>query len=336
MKPHGSDLPYTSLAPGGEFDRIRAILGEGRAQSASGGGDVLTVGPGDDAAVLGEFVLSTDLTVEDVHFRRGWIGLEALGHRAVTAALSDVGAMGARPVAILWSLVLPEIGMDAVRALGDGVRRAASSAGAVLAGGDLSRSPGPLAMDVVAVGRTGDPVLRSTAVPGDDVWVTGVLGGAAGAVAAWESGQDPSEALRESFERPAPPLELLRELRTEGRVTAGIDVSDGLLADAGHLAAASSVGIHIHESRVPVHPGLTGLPPDRRLELALTGGEDYQLLFTTPPGTRPALEARAQGSVRLTRIGEVVRGTGVVRVASDGSGIAAEGGGFDHFGPEPT
>lgn len=324
------DLNPTAMAAGGEFDRIRAILGDPAELAGPEGDPALSVGPGDDAAVLGQIVVSTDLTVEDVHFRREWIGLEALGHRAVTVALSDVGAMGARPVAVLWSLMLPDPGIDAARALGAGVRRAASAAGAVLAGGDLSRSPGPLAMDVVAIGRTEDPVLRSTAQPGDDLWVTGALGGAAGAVALWQAGEAPGELLKEPFERPRPPLTLLGELRKEGRVTAGIDISDGLLADAGHLAAASRVGIRIQEGAVPVHPGLSTLGPERRLRLALTGGEDYQLLFTAPPGVRSALRGRAAGPV-LTRIGEVVEGAGVVRVAPDGHERAVGVAGYDHF-----
>jgi len=318
------------LASGGEFDRIRAILGD--AWGGDGRKDGLpSVGPGDDAAVLGDWVFSTDLTVEDVHFRRRWIGLEALGHRAVQVALSDVGAMGAEPVAVLVSLALPESGLEVARALGEGVRRAASQAGAFLAGGDLSRSPGPMIIDVVALGRTDDPVLRSTAAPGEDLWITGTLGGASGAVATWEEGGTPNEALRARFERPDPPLHLLRELRREGQVGAGIDVSDGLLADAGHLAAASGLGVRVEEGRVPIDPHLVGFDPQRRLELALTGGEDYQLLFTASRRARDVLEARAEGPVALQRIGAVVKGAGVVRVAPDGTERPGDSGGFDHF-----
>lgn len=317
----------TPLGPGGEFDRIRAILGADRSADAGG----MTVGPGDDAAVLGDLVFSTDLTVEDVHFRREWMDLETLGHRAVTVALSDLGAMGAEPVFVLLSLAVPDLGIEPLRRLGDGARRAITEAGARLAGGDLSRSPGPLVIDVIAVGRSRDPVLRSTASPGDDVWVSGTLGGAAGAVAAWTEGRTPDEELRRAYERPDPPLPLLGQLRAAGLVSAGIDVSDGLLADAGHLAAASDVCLRIRDEAVPVHPGLEGLPPGRRFELALTGGEDYQLLFTAPQESRGALEARAGGAVPLSRIGTVAPGSGVVRVAPDGGEHAVEHGGFDHF-----
>lgn len=332
----GRDVTPRSLRPGSEFDRIRAVF-EGRAGLEASG---LDVGPGDDAAVLGGLVLSTDLTVEDVHFERPWLDLDDLGYRAVSVALSDLGAMGARPVAVLWSLALPDEGVEAVRVLGAGVREATAAAGAVLAGGDLSRSPGPLMMDVVAVGRADDPVLRSTASPGEDVWVTGVLGGAAGAVSAWREGQTPGPGLMRRFRRPDPPLGLLGELRALGWASAGIDVSDGLLADAAHVATASGVCLSIDEGRVPVDPGLEALPADRRLELALSGGEDYEILFTAPATVRERLEAwgarglagrSGAGRPVLTRIGEVMTGSGVVRVGAGGERTPVRGGGFDHF-----
>ncbi|MEJ2539703.1 MAG: thiamine-phosphate kinase [Gemmatimonadota bacterium] len=336
----------SALGPGGEFDRIRALLGEPRTDTAGRGGSRLSVGPGDDAAVLGEWVISTDLTVEDVHFRREWIDLGAVGYRAVVVALSDLGAMGAEPEAVFLSLALPDAGPEAVRELGAGARAAADWAGAELAGGDLSRSPGPLVLDVVAVGKTRDPVLRSGARPGDDLWVSGCLGGAAAAVEAWERGETPSPPMLRRFEAPHPPLGLLASLRRTGRVTSGIDVSDGLLSDAGHLAAASGVAIHIHDARVPVDPALEHLDPSRRLTLALAGGEDYEILFTAPVAARGALEpvrlerGGAEGArvhtdegepVRLTRIGEVTEGEGVWRKGRDGVSHRIRGGGFDHF-----
>ena len=315
----------TALGPGGESDRIRALLGGGAADPR------LRVGPGDDAAVIGDLVLSTDLTVEGVHFRRAWLTLQEIGHRAVTVAVSDLAAMGADPVAVFLSLALPDRdeGVEAARALGDGARAAAARAGATLAGGDLTRSPGPLVADVVAVGRTSDPVLRSTARAGDDLWVTDFLGGAAGAVSAWESGAEPSAALRARFVAPTPRLGLLRRLREAGWVTAALDLSDGLLADAGHLAAASGLRARVEADRVPVAPALGGLGPAEALRLALEGGEDYELLFAAPPEARAALEGH--GSTRLTRVGALVPGTGVVRIDPDGSEVDVRGGGFDHF-----
>jgi thiamine-monophosphate kinase len=136
-------------------------------------------------------------------------------------------------------------------------------------------------------------------------------------------------------------LHLLRELRSAGWVSAGIDVSDGLLADAAHLATASEVCLAIDELRVPLDPGLGDLPRERQLELGLTGGEDYEVLFTAPVEARGELEARGRGEapgagapsggVRLTRIGSVERGTGVVRVGPQGERTVVTAGGFDHF-----
>ena len=315
----------TAMGGGGEFDRIRALLGPVAEDPR------LRVGPGDDAAVIGDLVLSTDLTVEDVHFRREWLTLEEVGHRAVTVALSDLGAMGAEPVAVLLSLALPERdrAVAAAAAVGRGARAAAAAAGATLAGGDLTRSPGPLVADVVAVGHASDPVLRSTARAGDDLWVTGVLGGAAGAVEAWTSGSEPSPELRRRFTAPSPPLALLRDLGARAGITAALDLSDGLLADAGHLAAASGLRARVEVRRVPVDPALAGMDGTGALRLALEGGEDYQLLIAAPRSARSALEV--SGPVRLTRVGELTPGHGVVRIEADGREVEVHGGGFDHF-----
>ena len=313
------------MGAGGEFDRIRALLG------SVPGDPRIRVGPGDDGAVIGDLVVSTDLTVEDVHFRREWLTLEEVGGRAVTVALSDLGAMGAEPIAVLLSLALPDRdrALEAAAALGRGARAAAERAGATLAGGDLTRSPGPLMADVVAVGRTSDPVLRSTARAGDDLWVTGVLGGAAGAVEAWTTGSDPSPELRRRFTEPSPPLTLLRTLRARAGITAALDVSDGLLADAGHLAAASGLRARVETRRVPVDPALAAMGEADATRLALEGGEDYQLLFAAPRDARSSLEAPAV--VRITRVGELLPGRGVVRVEPDGREVDVRGGGFDHF-----
>jgi thiamine-monophosphate kinase len=313
------------MGRGGEFDRIRALLGSVVEDPR------LRVGPGDDAAVIGDLVVSTDLTVEDVHFRRAWLTLEEVGHRAVTVALSDLGAMGAEPVAVLLSLALPDRdrALAAATSLGGGARAAAEAAGATLAGGDLTRSPGPLVADVVVLGRASAPVLRSTARAGDDLWVTGVLGGSAGAVEAWMSGSEPSPELRRRFAAPSPPLTLLRDLGSRTGITAALDLSDGLLADAGHLAAASGLRARVEVRRVPVDPALAGMDEAEAMRLALEGGEDYQLLFAAPRDARASLEA--PGAIRLTRVGELTPGQGVLRVEADGREVEVHGGGFDHF-----
>ncbi|HEX2188489.1 MAG TPA: AIR synthase related protein [Longimicrobiaceae bacterium] len=181
--PHG--LP---LAPGAEFALIRRFVPRGQPARA----DVL-VGPGDDCAVVaGGIALSTDMSVEGVHFRRDWLSPREIGWRAAAAALSDLAAVAARPIGVLVSLALPagDAGDPAVELMA-GVREAAEAVGGAVLGGDVARTTGPLVVDVTVVGEARNPVLRSGARRGDEVWVTGALGGAAAAVRAWLAGGEP-------------------------------------------------------------------------------------------------------------------------------------------------
>ena len=331
----------------GEFDLIRDLLAkvnpvddtgdDGRTGVGSGGGGGGARGPGvwlgagDDAAVLdaGRLVMSTDLTVEDVHCRRSWVTFAETGARAVTAAASDLAAMAATPVAVLISLaVTPSEAQAVLSDLGDGIKEALMELGAPLVGGDLSASPGPVVIDVTVVGAAEDPVTRSGAHPGDELWVTGVLGGSAGAVRAWREGAEPSPNLRASFVRPKARIKEACWLADQIHVPAMIDLSDGLAGDARHLAAASGVHIVLDPRLVPVHPDLDG--EDAR-SLAMSGGEDYELCFVSPPdATGPrADEFQERFGIALTRVGHVEEGTGVeILDAGDGQDSA---GGFDHF-----
>lgn len=326
------------MGSGAEFDLIRRLLAtansRGHAPDApdvSVGGGVW-LGAGDDAAVVdgGRLVLSSDLTVEDVHFRRSWVTFAEVGERAVTAAASDLAAMAAAPVAVLISLAVAAEEADVVLSqLGDGIGTALGKLGAPLVGGDLSTSPGPVFIDVTVVGSCDEPVKRSGALGGDELWVTGVLGGSAGAVRVWRENGQPTPGLRESFVRPTARIAEARWLAGQGHVRAMIDLSDGLVGDAGHLAAASSVRVVIDPRRVPVHPDLTG---DDALSLAMSGGEDYELCFASPPGvTGPRVgEFRERFGIALTRVGHLEEGSGVeiVGVGDAPRGVA---GGFDHF-----
>lgn len=346
------------LGRGGEFDVIRDIL----AEASEPGPDVL-VGPGDDALVLeGGWVVSCDLSMEDVHFRRSWLGLREMGYRAGAAALSDVAAMAAEVTGVVVSIAASaEDGADGVKEVAAGVRESVESVRGVLLGGDLSASTGPLVVDVVALGRAGAPVLRTGAVSGDEVWVTGSLGGAAGAVRAWTAGREPSPPLREAFARPTPRIAEARWLAEAVSIHALIDVSDGVAGDAGHLSAASGVRIVLDAEAIPVHPALPVDParsvhpatspdpatskestpsadpaPASSLDLALRGGEDYELLFTAQPGAVEAVreEFEERFGVALTVIGRVEEGEGV-HLASPGDPggdtVPLEGGGFSHF-----
>jgi len=316
-----------ALGPGTEFDLIRQFV-------ASDGplpGEV-RVGPGDDAAVLeGGWVVSSDVSVEDIHFRRTWLSDEEIGYRAGAAALSDLAAMAASPVAMLVSMAAPRSGVD-VAAVQAGLRAAAGSVGAAVIGGDLSGSPGPLMIDVVVLGCTARPVLREGAEAGDEVWVTGRLGAAAAAAKVWKSGDEPSAALREAFVRPRPRVAEARWLVDREWVDALVDLSDGLAGDAGHLAAASGVRISLEVAEIPVaDAAAAALGAEAALDAALHGGEDYELCFVTDPGKVNAADFERCFGVPLTRVGTVSEGEGVWLRLADGSEHRVVRGGFDHW-----
>ena len=323
-----------ALGPGVEFDRIRGFLG-----GMPPHGPDVRLGPGDDACVLADgWVISTDLSVEGVHFRLEWIGADEAGYRAAAAGLSDLAAMAAEPVGVLVSIAAPGDGMLAEQAM-EGVKEVARTCGASLLGGDLTRSPGPLVIDVVSVGRSADPLLRSGARAGDELWVTGSLGGAAAAAALWQQAKAVPDPLREAFVAPKPRLSEARWLREIG-VGAGLDLSDGIAGDSAHLAAASGVRVILAEGALPLHPALAGasLPPDvTGLLLALHGGEDYELLVAARPGlVAPRVEEFArQFDLVLSRVGRVVPGEGVfLEAVAPGPLRRLKRGGFDHFGKE--
>lgn len=322
------------LGPGGEFDVIRDILA-----GAAAAPNLLEVGPGDDAAVLRRpgRVISTDMTVEGVHFRRDWLEPEEVGYRATMAALSDLAAMGAEPRAVLVSLASTPADATSgfLARVGKGTLDAAVEVGAVLAGGDVTRSPGPLVVDVTVVGDTDAPVLRRGAGPGDEVWVTGTLGGAAAAVRLWLAGSPVPPSLRERFTRPRPRVEAMRRLRKTGLLTAGMDVSDGLLQDAGHIAAASGTRLVLEAHRIPVEPGAVhALGEGDALDAALSGGEDYELVVTARPGLEHEVDRiRRELDLSLVRVGRVEVGSGTVLVDAAGAPVAVPGRGFDHFPP---
>jgi thiamine-monophosphate kinase len=297
---------------------------------------------GSDAAALGddcglfahgeEFVaLSTDVTVEGVHFRRAWIGPEETGWRAAASALSDLAAEGAEAIGLLCAVTMPAAAPDAeLLKLMAGVKAAASSVGSKVLGGDLAS--GPLwSVAVTVVGRTGAPVTRAGAQPGDRLWVTGRLGGARAALEAWLHNRKPLPGARSRFAHPEPRIPAGRWLAGHG-ATAMIDLSDGLAGDAGHLAAASQVSMVVDLDVIPVAPEaqeeakLVGVPAQR---FAAEGGEDYELLVALPDDFDGAEEFARECGLPLTRIGVVAVGNGIsFRL----SGRPIELRGFNHFG----
>ena len=298
-----------SLGGGREFDRIRQIAA---ALGPSAGA------LGDDTAAIptrpGIMVVSTDASVEAVHFRREWLTLPEIGWRSTASALSDLAAAAATPAGITVALVVPPDLDDAgLVAVMSGVGEAAQSAGCRVLGGDLSSGPS-LALTVTVFGHARPaPMSRRGAQPGDGVYVTGALGAARAALLDWFDGETPSPAARMAFARPQPRIMAGQWLAAQG-ATAMMDISDGLGGDAAHLAAASAVALRLTLERCPIHPSVHRVATRRGepfATFAAVGGEDYELLVTMPPGFAADRECEPAAGVVLTRIGDVVAGAGV-------------------------
>jgi thiamine-monophosphate kinase len=310
--PGTSPMTHIRLGAGAEFDLIRRFLADDAGRAAGTAAARVQVGPGDDCAVLvaDEVAITVDMSIEGVHFMRAWLEPREIGYRATAAALSDLAAMAAMPIGVLVALAVTAADAEHVAtAVMSGCREAAADCNALLLGGDLTRSPGMMVIDVVAVGSAPRPVLRSGACPGDAVWVTGRLGGAAAAVRAWQAAGSPRADARAAFARPRPRLAEATWLAERATVTALIDLSDGLAGDAGHIAAASGVRIVLDAAAIPIHPAAAAMASDAddALRLALGGGEDYELCFTAAEGAIDTLRAdfeRAFG-VQLARVGTV-------------------------------
>jgi len=288
-----------NLGPGKEFDRLRAIFA--RLTELSAGGEDL----GDDCALvpIGHTMLavSIDCSLEGVHFRTDWLDFKEIGFRAAGAALSDLAADGATPFGLLVSLGLPD--GDPASEIMAGVATMANNLGARILGGDLTRADRYI-VDVCVLGTAERPVRRSGARDGDALWVTGYLGGAALALAGFQAGKRMPTVLRNRYACPEPRIEAGRWLAAHG-ATAMIDISDGLAADAQHLAAASEVGVEINLEHVPCWEGVEAMA-------AVASGEEFELLLTMPPTFCDASASafRAETGVELSRIGSCLRTAG--------------------------
>jgi thiamine-monophosphate kinase len=310
------------LGDGAEFDRIREIAATLGAAAGPLGDDTAPIPSG-----RGTLVVSTDVAVEGVHFRREWLTPIEIGWRATASALSDLAAAAAAPAGITVAVVLPPSWPEeTLPALMAGVGEAALASGCRVLGGDLSS--GPALMVAVTVFGHADPapLSRVGARPGDGVYVTGALGGARAALLDWLDGRVPSTAARLAFARPQPRLAAARWLATQG-ATAMMDISDGLGGDARHLAAASGVRLELELERLPIHPSVHAVA--RRAgtgfrQFAATGGEDYELLVTLPAAFTAERECEPAAGVSLTRIGRVVAGSGVLATL-DGEPVELSG-----------
>jgi thiamine-monophosphate kinase len=314
--------PHQALGAGREFALVRAMVKRWGPVAADIGDDAAVLPPPPPGMVR---VISTDSCVDGVHFRPAWLTPAEVGARAAAAALSDVAAMGAHPEFVLLALTLPHAWDDAALALADGVGRVVAEVGARIVGGNITRGA-QLSLTTTVVGAASRPVPRGGARPGDLVVVTGALGGPGAALRALLTGGTPDPWARERFARPRPRCHEGARLAAAG-ATAMIDLSDGLVADAGHLAAASGVALRLDLAQLPCGPGLT--PSE-----ALDSGEEYELVATLPPSALPVLRASAgAGDAPVTVIGTVVRGSGVLLEATGAPPGASNvpPGGFDHL-----
>lgn len=313
----------------GEFELIRRYFSPLNGQGHT---DLLVLGPGDDCAIERvtpdhHLVFSVDTLVEGVHFPADY-DAGRLGWRALAVAASDLAAMGARPVCFTLALTLPAADPSWLQGFSGGLARAARQFGLALAGGDTTRGPLTLSLQVHGEVPAGTALLRSGAGVGDLVCVSGVLG-EAGAALDYLGVRRPSadqQVLLQRYHEPVPRLELGMALRAAA--TAAIDVSDGLVADLGHILEASGVGAELDPSAVPLSGAVCRLcGPERAMELALHGGDDYELCITISPESWDALPASVR--TQLSIIGKVVDGQGVAGVDT-----SAGSSGYDHFGSE--
>lgn len=312
-----------SKAPG-EFELIARLTAGLRRRPGT------ILGPGDDCAILkpvrGRELMTIDSLVEGVHFRLDWGSAEALGARALTVNLSDIAAMGGRPVACVVNLAIRP-GLDArfFDRLYAGLARAAEAAGVDIVGGNVTRAAA-LSITITLVGEArGGVMLRGAARPGDHLYVTGTLGDAA---LGWRILDGKIKArgaarrfLIDRFLNPVARVAAGMRLARIRPAPAAIDLSDGLWQDLGHLLERSGVGAEIAAAAIPLSPAYRAVAGDDRT-LAIGGGEDYELLFALR-ATKSSAELSRRLGVAVSRIGRIVRGRGARLIGANGTGTPA-------------
>ena len=297
-----------------EFELIRKYF-DRPARSA-------VLGVGDDAALLrpgagAELAVSTDLLLEGRHFRTG-ADARKLGHKALAVNLSDMAAMGAAPRWVTLALALPSADEAWLEAFARGFFALAERFGIELIGGDTTRGPLTICVTILGEVPTGLSLVRAGALPGDDIWVSGELGGAALGLA-----QPGNTAAAQRLDEPEPRVELGERLR--GIASAAIDVSDGFAQDLGHILERSDAGAVVEYERLPKFPGA------QRAQV-LAGGDDYELVFTARQDKRAEIEPLSKElGLALTRVGSMQKGEPVLRVLGKDGAPIAPGRGFDHF-----
>ncbi len=298
---------------------------------------------GDDCSVLpkdrlNDQIITADMLVEEVDFRLEWTTAEFLGHKALAVSLSDIAAMGGGPKWALLSIGIPRSlwKTDFIDKFYDGWQALAQRHGVELVGGDLSKTPDKVVIDSIVSGEVpkGKAILRSGARPGDSIYVTGELGGAAGALILLEADLSHDQSNEKYIEltsrqlRPTPQLDVGKQLLDLGLATSMIDISDGLSSDLSHICNASGVGAIIYSDKIPIDRNLSklSLNAEQRLGLALNGGEDFELLFTADE------KAMSQANLRgITLIGKLTSDTGLIKIINAEGTSFLPPDGFRHF-----
>src|SRR5664280_1467486 len=316
---------------GGAVPLKEKLLIERVRRAATVRGQCAGRGIGDDCAVLPlprghEALVTTDFSLEDVHFRREWHPPDSVGHRSLARGLSDIAAMGGIPRAAFLSLALPaELPQSWVDKFVAGLLKLASRYSVSLAGGDTAQSPDGVLADIVVLGSvpTGKAVLRSGARAGDFLYVTGTLGAAVAALNQLRDGKKLRPKSHPKHFYPEPRLAVGQFLREKKLVSAMIDISDGPSNDLGHICEESGAGAVVYAETVPAAGGKGGLT------LALHGGDEYELLFTARPQRRIPKQI---AGVPVTRIGEILSGKQMRLATADGKTQVLKPAGWEHFG----
>ncbi len=331
-----------NLAEAGEYSFIEHIR---RNMPGEGGGIIRSIG--DDCLITEAFgpeeaaLYTIDTFVEDIHFKRAFAPFDSIGRRCMAASVSDIAAMAATPAYSLVSLSMPaDLGFDDAIALFNGLQETANRYGCPVAGGETTSTHGPVTIAVTVIGRAmkGRAVTRSGASPGDSLYVSGCLGDAMAGLAVCEKEIDGYESLRMKFLEPEARVNLARSLAERFRLTAMIDLSDGLATDIGNICRESGCGALIEAERLPFsasYRGFTELQEVDPVKFALRSGEDFELLFTVDESQEePLPESGMIEGITITRIGRITNcEDGIHILLPDGATEPVSGKGYEHFTP---
>jgi thiamine-monophosphate kinase len=317
-----------------EFDLIKRYFTRARAGRA-------VLGVGDDCALLApspgmQLAVSTDMLVEDRHFFAG-ADARKLGHKCLAVNLSDLAAMGARPLAFTLALSLPQADPEWLEGFSSGLFSLADQHGCELVGGDTTRGPLNICITVFGEIEPGHALRRDAARAGDDIWISGTLGDARLALAGYRNELPLDAATLElaasRMHTPEPRVTLGRALARGRLARAALDISDGLAGDLGHILAASRVGATLNADLLPAGPALVQQDQQVRRSFTLAGGDDYELCFTAAPGQREAiLDAGRESGTPVTRVGTIDAEAGLRIVDANGAALDLSPQGWDHFG----